>query len=81
MGPRDVLNKLKWHPDFDLNEAEITIIHRGAPRDRLVIQGEDVIELGSGFMKVNRKDKEVKIPYHRIVKIVSGDKVVWSGKR
>lgn len=77
MGPRDILNKLKWHPNFDLNKAKITITHRGAPRDKLVISGEDIIDLGSGFMQVKRKNKKVEIPYHRILKIETPEKTLW----
>lgn len=78
MGPRDVLNKLKWHPEFSLGGSSVTIEHRGAPRDRLTISGERIEDLGSGFMKVEREGKKVLIPYHRILKIKSGDEVLWS---
>lgn len=80
MGPRDVLNKLKWHPEFDLDNAEVTIVHRGAPRDKRVIEGKNILDLGSGFMLVKRRVKEVRIPYHRILKIEIPDKVVWQDK-
>ncbi|KXA93795.1 hypothetical protein AKJ65_05945 [candidate division MSBL1 archaeon SCGC-AAA259E19] len=77
MGPREVLNKLKWHPDFELNDAEITILHRGAPGDRRTIQGEDILDLGKGFMTVRRGREEVKIPYHRVLKINTPAETVW----
>lgn len=54
MGPRDVLNKLKWHPDHDLEGVRVEIVHRGAPRDRLIIRGEDILDIGSGFLRVRR---------------------------
>lgn len=75
MGAREVLNKLKWGGRDELGGAEITIIHRGAPGDRRVIKGAEVIELGHGFMLVTSPDGEVYIPYHRITKIQSGGKV------
>lgn len=77
MGPRDVLNKLKWHPDFRLKDAEITIIHRGAPGDKRVIKGENITEIGSGFMHVGTDLERVKIPYHRILKIETPENVIW----
>lgn len=78
MGPRDFLNKLKWHPDFSLDQAEISILHRGAPRDRILVEGSDISELGSGFMRVERKNEEVRIPYHRILEIKAPTgEVIW----
>lgn len=77
MSARDVLNKLKWHPDYDLSEAEITILHRGAPRDRKVIEGEEILDIGSGFMKVKSGERPVEIPYHRILKIGVSGEIVW----
>ncbi len=77
MSARDVLNKLKWHPDYDISKAKITILHRGAPRDRKIIEGEDVSDIGSGFMKVEGEKKPVRIPYHRILKIEIPEKTLW----
>ncbi|KXB03361.1 hypothetical protein AKJ48_03970 [candidate division MSBL1 archaeon SCGC-AAA261O19] len=77
MGPRDILNKLKWHPDFSLKGAKITIIHRGAPDDKRVIKGEDITEIGSGFMHVGTGLEKVEIPYHRVLKVETPEKVIW----
>ena len=81
MGPRDVLNKLKWHPEFKLKDAEITIIHRGAPRNRRTFKGKEIVNLGSGFMEVQGEETMIKIPYHRITKIERGKEVLWKEKR
>lgn len=80
MGPKDILDKLKWHPEFELNDAEITIINRGAPRDRTTFSGDDIQELGSGFMTVRGDDMDVKIPYHRITKITTPEETLWEMK-
>lgn len=77
MGPREFLNKLKWHPDLDLDEAKVTIVHRGAPRDKRVIDGSEIVGLGRGFMSVGSDEEEVKIPYHRILKIEVPNKELW----
>ncbi len=77
MSARDVLNKLKWHPDFEISNAEITIVHRGAPRDRKTISGEDVLDLETGFMKVEGKEKPARIPYHRVLKIEIPEEVLY----
>lgn len=77
MGPREVLNGLKWHPKRRLGDAEITILHRGAPGDRRVIRGNEVLELGRGFMRVTSREGEVEIPYHRVLRIEVRGEVLW----
>ena len=69
MGAREVMNELKWGGRNDLGAAEITIVHRGAPGDRRVVKGSEIIELGHGFMLVNSSEGEVYIPYHRVARI------------
>lgn len=71
--PRDVLNELKWKQDFDLGEAEIWYIHRGAPDDTKIISGKDIVALEKSFMRTT----EAMIPYHRIFKIVYGQKIIF----
>lgn len=77
MSARDVLNKLKWHPDYDISTAEITVLHRGAPRDKKTISGKQIQNIGSGFIKVKGSDKPVKIPYHRVLKIETPKEVLF----
>lgn len=77
MNPRDVLNKLRWGGEDKLPGAKVTILHRGAPSDRRVINGTEILELGRGFMRVVSPEGEVKIPYHRILQIEVGGRVVW----
>jgi len=77
MNPREVLNKLKWGGANELRSAKVTILHRGAPNDRRVVAGEEILELGRGFMRVVSLEGEVKIPYHRILQIEVGGRVVW----
>ncbi len=76
MGPRDILNKLKWGGG-GLQRAEVTILHRGAPGDKRVIAGKDLLELGRGFMRVSAPEGEVDIPYHRILQIKVRGRVLY----
>jgi uncharacterized protein (UPF0248 family) len=75
MGAREVLNELKWGGKERLSSARVTIVHRGAPGDRRVIAGSEILELGRGFMRVFSPEGEVDIPYHRITKIEVGNSV------
>ncbi|MDI6883895.1 MAG: RNA repair domain-containing protein [Hadesarchaea archaeon] len=70
------MNKLKWSGG-GIQDARVTILHRGAPGDKRIITGEDILELGRGFMRVVSPEGEVEIPYHRILRIELGDQVLW----
>ena len=77
MGPRDTLNRLRWHPKFNLRDAKVTILHRGVPGDIRVIEGNDIKELGPAFMRVVTPEGEVQIPYHRILRIEAQGRILW----
>jgi len=77
MGPRDTLNRLRWHPEFNLGDAKVTILHRGIPGDVRVIEGKDIKELGPAFMRVVTPEGEVQIPYHRILRIEAQGRILW----
>jgi uncharacterized protein (UPF0248 family) len=63
--PRDILNRLKWEEGLSLQDAEIVILHRGAPNDRLRIKGKDVISIGHMFFDT----PDASIPFHRVEEI------------
>ena len=71
--PRDILNELKWKQDYDLNQAEIWYIHRGAPNDTKIMSGKDIIKLNKSFIQTSN----AMIPYHRIFKILYEKKVIF----
>jgi uncharacterized protein len=71
--PRDILNQLKWKQDYDLEQAEIWYVHRGAPNDTKIISGKKIIKLEKSFMKTTT----AMIPYHRIFKIKYEEKVIF----
>lgn len=77
MGPRSILNKLKW-TNQDFSKVEIWYIHRGAPDDTRIVNGKDIIEIGKAFLELSNEHGEgVGIPYHRIFRIVADGKVVY----
>lgn len=71
--PREILNKLKWRQGFDINLAEIWYIHRGAPKDTMIIPGKDIVKLDKSFMQTT----SAMIPYHRIFKIVYRNEIIF----
>lgn len=68
--PRIILNELKWKKEYDIKNAEIWYLHRGAPDDTKIISGEEVVDIGRSFMKTHR----ASIPYHRVLKIIYNGK-------
>ncbi len=63
--PRIILNELKWRKKYDIKNAEIFYIHRGAPNNTKKIYGEELLDIGKSFMQTHSGF----IPYHRILKI------------
>jgi hypothetical protein len=68
---RDILNKLKWSKDF--SKVEVWYRHRGAPNNTRIIKGEEIVSIGKSFLET----KNAMIPYHRVLKIIYGDKVIF----
>ncbi len=77
---RNVLCELLWHPEKSLADARITYIHRGAPGDRITINGADILRLDQGHFIIKRRNRETWIPYHRITEIKVGDEVLYEKK-
>jgi uncharacterized protein (UPF0248 family) len=71
---RNIINMILWHPEMDINEIEITYIHRGAPGDLKKINGNSLERVERGFLILN---EGTQIPYHRIVKIEINNKILW----
>lgn len=72
--PRDVLNRLRWTDG--LEGVMISYLHRGAPGDRMMIRGEDVLELERSFFVT----ADSKIPYHRIRLIERRGEVLYKDR-
>jgi uncharacterized protein (UPF0248 family) len=75
-----VLNELLWHPKKSIKEAKITYIHRGAPGDRITIDGEEIIRLEKSHFIIERRGLETWIPYHRITEVKQRNKLLYKKK-
>ncbi len=69
---RDVLNKLKWHPDYDFSKVVVVYIDR--PKGFSSFTGDEVEKIGHKFVWLR---SGTAIPMHRIVEIRYGEEVVW----
>jgi len=79
MRAHEMLNKIRWHPDYNEDDYTIFYLHRGAPNDEISIRFKDIESLcTSDFMILDLDGFETYIPYHRILRIVDGKgNVVW----
>ncbi|MDD2638394.1 MAG: RNA repair domain-containing protein [Methanothrix sp.] len=66
------MNEIKWR-GLDMDKCEIEVLHRGAPRNRIIIRGSD-ISLGRSFFTFG----ETMIPYHRILRVRYDGRTVFS---
>jgi len=73
VNPRDVLNELKWREGFNLEKAEIWIVHRGAAFNTKVIHGSEIVEIEKSFIRTTT----ATIPLHRITKITYENRVLF----
>ena len=69
---RDILNKLKWHPEFDFEKVSIVYIDR--PIGTSEIEAMEIEEIGHKFIYLK---SGVAIPMHRVVEIKYGGKSYW----
>ena len=76
MGPKEVLNRIKWAETDGFQDIEVWYIHRGAPQDTKIVTENDIKSLGKSYLEL----EEASIPYHRIIKIIHRGKVVYERK-
>ncbi len=69
---RDILNKLKWHPDYDFRKVVVVYIDR--PKGFSELRGDEIEKIGHKFIYLY---SGTAIPMHRVVEIRYGDRVVW----
>ena len=79
----DLLNKLKWAPDFKNKIVRITYVHRGVANNTREITSDKINRISNSyFTYINHSGEEVVIPYHRIL-IIQDEKskeILWARK-
>ncbi len=69
---KELLDKFKWHPKYDLSKVVVVYIDR--PKGFSEIRGEEIEKVGYKFLYLK---SGLMIPTHRIVEIRYGNEVVW----
>ncbi len=77
--PRDILNEIKWR--FDLRKCKVYYIHRGAPGDMKMVEGNAIRSIDRSFLILEGVVDDVYIPYHRIVRIDYEGTAVYMRKK
>lgn len=80
---RDVLNKIIWDKREKIEDYSIAFVHRaGGNVQEKRISMTKVLKIGPGFFVYEGESGEVRIPFHRITKIVNERTgiIVWSRK-
>lgn len=68
---RDILNEIKWTKDIQM--VMVWYVHRGAVHNLKTISGCDITNIGRSFLQTTT----ASIPYHRIIKVLYGDEVIF----
>jgi hypothetical protein len=69
---RDMLNRFKWHPDYDFSRVSVVYIDR--PKGLGEVWGDEIEIIGHKFLYLR---SGAAIPHHRVVEIRYGGKTVW----
>ncbi|MEW5937244.1 MAG: RNA repair domain-containing protein [Candidatus Thermoplasmatota archaeon] len=70
---KDVLDMLRWHPNYDIAKAVIWYEDRHAPTRERCIAASEIKEFGPSFFGV----ESASIPYHRVFRIEHDGRVVF----
>lgn len=70
----DLLNKMKWHHEYEFEKVTIFFVSRGMPNNQDFVTGKEIKNIGDKFLETEKKC----IPYHRITKIEYEGKVIYS---
>jgi len=69
-----ILDMLKWHPEINSKNCQVTYLHRGSPGNLKTVPFADIHDLEGGFMIMI---DGAMVPYHRIVKIDCTNNLIW----
>lgn len=69
---REILNMLKWHPEYEFDEVSVVFIDR--PKGVSEFGGRNIVDIGHKFIYLR---DDVMIPIHRIVEIKYRGETFW----
>lgn len=66
---KNIFNRIFWDKRMNIEDFEITYIHRGAPKDQKIIPVSIIKQVGQSWFTYEDQGNENKIPMHRIISI------------
>jgi len=84
VNPREALNKILWDKKLNVNDFDVTFIHRGAEKDEKTIPYSSIVKVGRSWFLYREGEGEFEtfIPFHRILTIrnVCNGDILWLKK-
>ena len=81
MNPRAILNKIIWDMRLNVDDYEVTFIHRGSERDEKTISCGSIVKVGRSWFLYREGEgrSETFIPLHRILRIsnIHNGNILW----
>lgn len=71
---REILNKLKWHPNYDFSRVLVVYTDRLSETGTGIVGGSEISEIGHKFLYLRGGGV---IPQHRVVEILYNGETVW----
>jgi len=67
-----------WHDSrYVFSEVQVEYVDRGAPGDRSLVRGKDIVNLDIYYFEVASEHGLNYIPYHRLRKLVYFSNTIW----
>lgn len=73
-----ILLRLRHDPQYDFIRASVEYVNRGAPGDRSMVHGKQILKLDQGGMEIESDQGTTFIPYHRIRRISYNGETLWA---
>ena len=76
---KNVFNKIFWDKRENPRDYKVFYTHRGVEGNVKSLLASRIVNVGKGWFSFNEEDREVKIPFHRVVLVVNvkTNKVLW----
>jgi uncharacterized protein (UPF0248 family) len=74
---REILNKFKWHPNYEFSRVQVIYIDRLSENKENFVFGDEIEEIGHKFLFLKHGKM---IPLHRIIEIQYNGETVWRKK-
>ena len=73
---KDLLNKIKWDKNLNPNEYSIGYFDR-ISKKLVWVDFKQIKDIEGNFLILEKENKEVNIPLHRIKEVKQKDKIIW----